>query len=132
MPPVPIYGEPDGLVGQLVEELRSQSFVSNGELVSSANAIFIKASGPWYRVALDAGTVHWTKQDNEPLSWEVPENGWSYPHRDIGYELGLVGAKLLSLRTSQEGEAIRVELTFSNGKRLLLVNHNDSSSYHVA
>jgi hypothetical protein len=132
MSPIPIYGEPAGLVGQRVEALRSQSFISNGELVSSANAIFIKIATIWYRVVLDFGTVHWLKQDDEPAPWEVLENGWSYPHRDIGAELGVAGTTLLALNTSKDGSSIRIEFGFSNGRRMVFFNRDDSTSYFAA
>jgi hypothetical protein len=134
VPEVPIYREPRNIVGQRVEALRAQSFICSGELVSSANALFIKVAGTWYRVVLDYGTVHWTKQEQEqePLAWEVPENDLSYPHRDIGTEFGLIDTELAALHTREENGQLRVEFTFSNGRRLVFFNRDDSNSYHAA
>ena len=127
-----VFGEPPQLAGESVEALVAESFICAGELVSSANAIFIKSRGRWYRIVLDAGTVHWKEQFNQPQPLSVPENDWSYPHRNLSSELGLSEAILSALEVQAEGPAVRVEFAFSNGRRLVLFNGNDSTSYHVA
>jgi hypothetical protein len=132
MDDVPVFGEPPELTGKSLQALLAESFVCAGQLVASANAVFIKSGGRWYRLVLDAGTVHWKEQFNEPQAWSVPASGWSYPHRDLMEELGLSDATVSNVSIQGAGAAVRLEFAFSNGRRLVLLNGNDSTSYHVA
>jgi hypothetical protein len=132
MSDIPVYGNQPALVGQALEALIAQSFVFAGQTVSTANVVFLQASGRWYRLALDAGTVHWKVEPEEPKPWSVPEERWFYPHRAVGEEFGLVGVPITSATLQEEGPAIKFVLSFKNGKRFVLSNVNDSTSFHVA
>lgn len=129
---IPVYGNQPALVGQALEALVAQSFVFGGQTVSTANVVFLKLSGSWYRLALDAGTVHWKVEPEEPQPWSVPEERWLYPHRAVGKEFGLVGVPIKSVTLTEEGSAIHFVVSFENGKHFVLSNVNDSTSFHVA
>lgn len=126
------FGERNALVGELIESVISESFIFKGELVSSANVVFFKVRDYWVRVVLDAGTLHWKSQHEEPVPWSVPEEDWSYPHTNIGNDLGLPSVVASEVISDGEDSSLRLEFVFSNGRRLVLFNKNDSSSYHVA
>jgi hypothetical protein len=132
MPDVETFGDPQSHVGQLVQAVVAEAFVCKGQLVSSANVLFFELSGSWYRAAIDAGTFHWRIEAALPAAWSVSEEGWFYPHTDLGQELGLVGSVLSGVSVSGAGSSVRVEFAFSSGRRLVLFNGNDSTSYHVA
>jgi hypothetical protein len=126
------YGDPQSCLGQQVQSVVVEAFVCKGQLVSSANVLFLKLSGSWYRAAIDAGTFHWRLQAKTPEPWFVPEEGWSYPHTDLGQQYSLAGSALSRVNVSGQGNSVRVEFSFSSGRRVVLFNGNDSSSYHVA
>jgi hypothetical protein len=132
MSSVETFGNPRNHIGQQVQAVLAEAFVCKDNLVSSANVLFFKLSGVWYRVAIDAGTVHWKMQVNAPAPWSVAEEGWSYPHTDLGRQYGIAGCVLSDVNVSSQGNSVRVEFSFSTGRRVVLFNGNDSSSYHVA
>jgi hypothetical protein len=132
MSSVEVFGSPQDHIGQAVQAVVVEAFVYKGQLVSSANVLFLKLSGTWYRAAIDAGTFHWRIQGEAPAPWSVPEEGWSYPHKDLGQEFGLAASVLSSVNLSEQGNSVRAEFCFCNGRRLVLFNASDSSSYHVA
>jgi hypothetical protein len=128
----PTYGTAPALVGAKLDALLCEAFIHRGKLQANANAVFLLVGGNWWRLALDAGTIHWRIQNTAPEPWSVPASGWSYPHTDVGEEANLVGHKVEYVRSGAEGAVARVELGFSNGKRFIVSNMNDSTSYFVA
>jgi hypothetical protein len=132
MSSVETFGDPQSHIGQQVQAVVAEAFICKGQLVSTANVLFLKLSGVWYRAVIDAGTFHWRMQADAPAPWSVSEEGWSYPHSDLGQQYSLVGSALSGVNVSGQGNSVRVEFSFSSGRRVVLFNGNDSSSYHVA
>jgi hypothetical protein len=117
------------LAGQRIEGLIFEGFVHRGQRVNSVNVVYLKTDGVWTRLALDAGTVHWREEPSEPQPWAVAEEGWDYPHTDAGSEYQLLGAEIASLASVQTGNAITVELRFSDGRRAIFRNASDHTSF---
>ena len=132
MEDIPVIGKFPALSGRSIEAVVVESFVCAGELVASANVVYIQSAGHWHRLVLDAGTVHWREEEECPKPWSVPENQWVYPHLSLGEELGLSGACVSRTNVYREGSGICVEIALSNGRVLVVSNDHDSSSYRVA
>ncbi|QQR85013.1 MAG: hypothetical protein IPJ76_10305 [Flavobacteriales bacterium] len=131
MPSLNVFGTQPDLVGQALEAIVAESFVFSGQLVCDANAVFLKCAGQWHRLVLDAGTVHWKIQSHEPKPWSVPEEGWSYPHRAVGDDFGLVGIPVTDMSLHEDGASVEFTLTFADGRRLVVTNLHDSTSAKV-
>ena len=125
------FGEQPRLAGTICNELIVQSFLLNGELVSLVNAVYIKANDSWHRLVLDAGTIHWGVESNAPLPWAVPENGWSYPHANLGATSGLAGLRILSCVSRATDVGCTVDFEFEGGRWLYLAESSDEVRYAV-
>ena len=132
MQPLAIHGTEPVFVGKKLDALLCEAFVRRGVLHASANVVFLSVEGPWWRLVLDAGTIHWRTLKAKPDPWSVPESGWTYPHTNVGKDAGLLGLRFEYVRLSTEGGTARVECGFSRGKRFVLSNMNDSTSNFVA
>jgi hypothetical protein len=132
MQPLAIHGTEPVLVGKKLDALLCEAFVCRGAPHASANVVFLSVEGTWWRLALDAGTIHWRTQEAMPEPWSVPESGWIYPHTNVGNDAGLLGHRVEYVRSSTEGATARVEFGFSHGKRFIVSNMSDSTSYFVA
>ena len=118
--------------GQPLEGLVCESFEFNGRVESPANVVYVKLSGVWHRLSIDAGVVFWRVESSPPSPWAVPAEGWNYPHRDVGAEFELVGLSVSATQASQSQGRAMVELAFANGKRFIVSNENDASSFRLA
>jgi hypothetical protein len=126
------FGEQPALEGTRLEELICEGFEHRGESVSSANVVFLRARSRWWRLSIDAGTIHWRQEDATPQPWSVEEEGWNYPHTDVGRDEGLIGFIISALRTEGHGFNVQVEIEFTNGKTFLLVGTVDTTTYRIA
>ncbi len=120
--------QPD-LAGARIEALLFEGFVHHGQRVNSVNVVYLKANGVWNRLTLDAGTVHWRQERNEPRPWTVPEEGWDYPHSDAGSEYKLLGAQIASIQSNETTNGIAVEIRLCDGRRAVIQNAEDHTSF---
>ncbi len=123
--PPAIFGSPSPLLGAALQDLIAESFVDHGTVVSTANVVYLKTNDSWFKLALDAGTVHWRAMDQDPEPWAVPEMGWEYPHSAVGRNHALLGQVITDVRTTTSDMEAKVEFVFAGGVRLVLVNRDD-------
>jgi hypothetical protein len=125
---VPVHGEPPDLVGSVLEGVRLQSFVCDGVLVQGASVVFLKVAGCWHRLAIDHGTVHWRREENEPSTWSAQEGVWEYPVRELADAKELLGIPISSLATTGIDDVASVELLLENGRRLRFAGKGDENA----
>jgi hypothetical protein len=125
---VPVYGSPPEFTGRMLDAVRLQGFVSRGVLVPGATVVYLKIEGAWYRVAVDHGTVHWHREEMEPKTWSVPEQGWEYPVRDFPGAHEILGVPIASVSTSGGSEEACVAFLFENGRKLVFAGTGDENA----
>jgi hypothetical protein len=123
---------PPPLVGRVLEGLRHQGFICEGELVPGARLLYFGLNGEWWRLVLDWGTVHWYLESAEPKSWSVPAEGWEYPVCDLEEGTELIGARITNYLFEGGDRKSFAEFHFDNGKKLRFDGDGDTNSYSVA
>lgn len=96
-----------------------------------ADVFFLKAAGAWHRLAIDHGTVHWRREDNEPKTWSVPEEDWEYPVGEFPGAHQLLGLRIASVVISGSVDAATVEMVLENGRSLLFTGKGDQNAAHA-
>ena len=121
------------LEGKTCHALLVQAVWLGDELTEPANVVFVQtAAATWVRFYIDAGDLGWTI---EPEPRAIPpyetDSGDSmrYPITDLGTQWGLAGATIerVTFEERQPAPAGLLILTFSDGRRVALINEADSS-----
>ena len=124
-------GEPPVIGEKTCQGLICEGFEFEGELVGTANVTYLKFEGIWHCLCFDPGTVHWRLWPTQPEPSAVTEEGWNYPHVDVGVAAGLIGMQLKSYETSPTERGANVVFEFENGRKVLIENIDDSTGYQV-
>ena len=103
--PSTVIGQPPDLAGLICEGLLCEGFVMGGELLASANVVFLRFEDIWHRLCIDCGVIFWKVQERTPEPWAVEGEGWTYPHVNVGSFAGVVGHRLdhYTMRTTADG-----------------------------
>jgi hypothetical protein len=109
-----------------------QAFWAGEELVDTANVVFVQTMPTtWVRFYIDAGDLGWTidPELRAIAPYETDSGSMRYPITDVGAEWGLVGEKIerVTFEERQPAPADLLILTFSDGRRLALINEADRS-----
>jgi hypothetical protein len=123
---------PPELIGQLGEGFLCEGFVCAGEPHGTANVTFLKFGGIWHRLYFDFPVVFWRTQEEEPKPWEIADEGFVYPHTDVGREAGVLGQALTASEIRATHQRIQVLFCFQNGHQVILEDINDTASYCVS
>jgi hypothetical protein len=115
----------------MCEGLICQGFDCNDESIATANVTFSKFGGIWHRLCFDPGTVHWRRSPTQPEPLGVSEEGWNYPHVDVGLATGLIGVRLKSYETLAAERGVSVVFEFENGRKVFIKDVEDCTSYEV-
>lgn len=99
--------------------------------MATASVTYLKFGGIWHRLCFDPGTVHWRISPTEPEPWAVSEEGWNYPHVDVGLAAGLIDVPLKSYRTLATEGGATVMFEFENSRKVLIKDIEDCTSYEV-
>jgi hypothetical protein len=126
-----VIGQPPELAGSICEALVCESFVSNGEVVATANVVFLRFRGIWHRLCIDGGVIFWKMQDQTPAPWSVMDEGWTYPHVDVGSAAGVIGRRLDHYEMTANERGAQVELVFDHGRGIIIDNVDDRSDYRI-
>ncbi|QJE02193.1 hypothetical protein HH212_26950 (plasmid) [Massilia forsythiae] len=124
-------GAPPAIEGQTCEGLICEGFEFEGEPIQTANVTYLKFAGIWHRLCFDLGTVHWRTWPTDPEPWSIGEEGWNYPHIDVALSAELVGVRLKSYRTLATERGACVIFEFENGRKVLINDVEDCTSYEV-
>lgn len=130
--PLDINGEPPALAGLTCDGLIRQSYVYKGELVAPAHTLYLLFAGVWHRLYFDHGIIFWRVQQTKPEAGSVTEEGWDFPHSDLGAEAGVTGIRLDGYTMDPTPHGSRVTLTFANGRRIAVEDDNDRTAYRVS
>lgn len=124
-------GKPPAIDGKTCEGLICEGAEFEGNSLATANVTYLKFEGDWHRLCFDVGTVHWRTGSTQPEPWGIPEAGWNYPQVDVGRAFGLIGVRLKSSWTLATEHGANVFFEFENGRKVLIENADDSTSYRV-
>ena len=126
-----IIGQPPKLAGAVCEGLLCEGFSADGDLLASANVVYLRFRGVWHRLCIDGGVIFWKEQDHEPASWSVRDKGWEYPHVDVGTSAGIVGQRLAHYEMTTNESTVQVNFLFDQGSKVIIENTNDRSDYRI-
>lgn len=129
--PLEINGTTPDLAGLICDGLIRQSYVYKGVLDVPAHAIYLLFAGIWHRLYFDCGIIFWRTQQERPKAWSVEEEGWGYPHSDLGAEAGVTGVRLDSYEMEPTLYGSKVTFCFANGRRIVVEDVNDRTEYEV-
>jgi hypothetical protein len=131
IPPLEINGEPPVLAGMTCDGLIRQAYVHKSELVVPAHAIYLLFAGTWHRLYFDYGIIFWRTQPEPPKAWSVKEEGWDYPHSDLGAEARVTGVRLDGYEMEPTLYGSKVTFHFANDCSIVVEDVNDLTSYQV-
>ncbi len=124
-------GQPPELAGEVCEGLLCEGFSADGDLLASANVVYLRFRGIWHRLRIDGGVIFWKEQDHEPAPWGVRDKGWEYPHVDVGISAGIIGQRLDHYEMITKESTIQVNFVFDQGCKVIIENMNDRSDYMI-
>jgi hypothetical protein len=129
---MPIIGQPPELAGLKYTGLLCQASVCDGQLIEGANTVHLKFEDTWHRLNIDCGMIFWKQSNKAPGSWASKEAGWEYPLVDVGGPAGVIGELLGHYEMSTTSTGGCVVFVFVNGRRIIIDNVDDRSSYRLA
>jgi hypothetical protein len=125
-----IIGQSPDIVGKICDEIIIESFFNDEQEVSSVNVIFFKFSDVWHRLCFEPpGVVFWRIVHDEPSSWSVPEQLWTYPHFEISAGLGLTGKMLGSYVGTPTEHGCKLLFRFFDGSQFIVALEGELVSY---
>lgn len=119
-----VDGEPPELHGLNCEGFVCEQFWCGGELLETAIVSYLQFGGVWHRLVIDCGIVYWRTQKEAPAAWAVPEEGFDYPHGDVGRKAGVMGARLARYTMEWTDAGAVVTFRFESGRQVILTNHS--------
>jgi hypothetical protein len=125
------YGPEPQVAGKQCESLICEQFEADGALVSTANVVYLKVEGNWYRLAIDHPTIHWRPQLSVPQSWSVADKRWEYRHVDVAAASQLTGRTLRAIERTSDQSSTRVVFIFEGLRRIEICGTNESTAYAV-
>jgi hypothetical protein len=126
-----INGDPPVFAGQACEGLICEGYLSEGESGASANVTYLRFGSSWHRLYFEHRLIFWRPYPEEPKAWEVPSEGWAYPHVDVAVLAGVRGVRLVQYQMSDTPSGCKVSFRFENGKIVEVEEKNDVASYVV-
>lgn len=130
--PLEIVGQPPKLVGLKCEAFICERFVYKGRVLSNANIVHLCFGGDWHKLILDSGVAIWRRSEGSPKPWSIPNEGFEYPHHDVGDAANVIGEYLKQYDMAATTSGCRVVFSFSNGKIVAINSMHDRSDYQIA
>src|SRR6478672_3831919 len=78
-----INGTVPDLIGRVCDGLLAQAFLQHGDLVESANILYLHVADVWHRLYFDYGIVFWRVQREQPQNYEASPEGWTFELTDV-------------------------------------------------
>jgi hypothetical protein len=129
---IDIRGSSPILANGICQAFICEQFLFRGVVEAQANVTFLKVDGVWHRLHLEPEVIFWRSGVPEPHPWDVPAEGWSYPHLDVGEAAGITGQKLLRYDMWSADHSVGVTFQFENGKSIHIDTIQDRGRYVVA
>jgi hypothetical protein len=126
-----IIGQPPDLAGLKCEALICEGFVFKGRTVTNANVVHLCFAGVWHKLILDCGVIIWRRSEKAPERWAIPEEGWDYPHIDVGKAANVVGHHLEKYDMRATTSGCQVTFLFDNGPNVTIDDAQDQSGYQI-
>ena len=128
-----IVGIPPQIIGKRCQALLCQQYWYRGKFTEAALNIFLRFDNEWHRLFLYFDTIFWRPQEEEPQSWDIPEEGFEYPIVNLGKFLQVEGTTLSDLISESTEAAIgaRVTFSFDNGCVVIFENKDDRTHFLV-
>ena len=121
-------GIAESLIGHPCEALILEQYWYEANLTAPANVCWLGFCGSWYRLYLDAGSVHWTTSGDGPKSYDMPELDAEVTLMDLGNDFDLVRDVLTSYAVGIVDHGVEVSLGFESGKFVTLRNAADDTT----
>ena len=118
--------------GCVCQHLICEGYVCGSDPVTDANVVFICVADEWCRFSIDCGVVFWRQQQDAPAPWSVPEEQWTYPHRNVGREFRLEGNVLVGVEIGRNQGQTHIALQFVDGRTFRLIESHDRSRFAVS
>lgn len=125
-----IGGLPD-IEGRRCEAFICQRFVFHDEPVEDAGRIYVRFERNWRDLTIDCGVVLWREATGAPEPWAVEDEGWKYPHVNVGERAGVIGSRLEELRTESTPTGATITFSFENGRKIVIHNQDDRSTFRI-
>ena len=108
-----------------------QQFLVDGVVEDEANVTFLEFGREWHRLYFEPGLIFWRSGVDRPLPWEVPDEGWTFRHVDVGQLAGIVGKTLIRYNMWPTKDSARVLFEFDNARTILIEHRHDRGRYVV-
>ncbi|MBU6957207.1 hypothetical protein KRR23_05570 [Pseudomonas sp. CVAP len=126
-----INGAPPDLTGLVCDSFICESFACDGKVIAPANVSHISFGGRLHRAYFDCGIIFWRSSSTPPEPWIDPEEGWNYPHIDVGALAGVVGVALSEYVMAPTATGSTIAFHFTNGVQIKLEDVNDETHFSV-
>lgn len=126
-----VNGTPPDLAGKICQGFICESFTHQGANIAPANVTYLKFDDAWFRLYFEHRLVFWRPYGEEPKPWEVKEEGWKYPHVDVGTSANVVGERLDRYETLLTPDGCKVIFRFASGRTVEIEEKNDVADYAV-
>jgi hypothetical protein len=126
---IEVHGIQPNIEGLVCEQLMAEEYWHDGNLVSSANVVYILVSSCWHRLTIDRGELFWRSSQPTPEPYQMSKLKSEVRIIDLGI---LYGVKQLVLdridsKTIDDGAA--VIFVFRGGRTVRFSNVDDSTSH---
>lgn len=128
---VEIVGHPPELAGLLCDALICEGYFYKGELIANANVVYLCFEDTWHKLVIDCGVIFWRQQVKLPKPWAVENEGFEYPHVDVGADAGVIGHRLESYEMATSTNGGHVTFLFDQGRIITIDNENDHSTFRI-
>jgi hypothetical protein len=126
-----IVGRAPELAGLSCEAFICEGFAYKGELVANANVVYLCFAGTWHKLVIDRGVIIWRPWSGPPTPSTVANEGWEYPHVDVGALAGAIGHRLKEYSMTTATAAGRVSFLFDNERSITVDSENDLSTFRI-
>lgn len=126
-----IIGRPPELAGLICQAFICDGFVYEDKLESNANVVHLRFADTWHKLVIDCGVIIWRLSLEPPQPWAIEEQGWRYPHANVGGMAGAIGHHLEHYRMESTPSGAKVMFSFDNGKTIVISNQDDLSTFTI-
>ena len=121
-----INGTVPDLIGRVCDGLLAQAFLHHGDLVESANILYLHVGNVWHRLYFGYGIVFWRVQHEQPENYEDSPEGWTFELTDLLPSLGGSSHRIETIDFREEENRTVAEIRFGSGRAVRLTNSWDA------
>lgn len=126
---VEVDGAQPSPVGSVCRTLVVEEYWCEGNVVDTANVVWLRTDSGWHRLFFDCGAVFWRRSESEPAAYDMPEVNGFVRLTDLGRTLRLADRVIVAITTRATARGVEVAFEFQGGSVLRFTNVDDRSSY---